>query len=145
MSTGETYIQVCSDSGATEKFAEKFAQNLNGGEIIELIGDVGAGKTTFVRGLARGLGAKDKVSSPTFTVEQIYRGRLNIHHFDFYRLSQPGLVAHELQEALEAPNSLVAIEWAETVRDVLPQGHTTILFEVDSETSRKLTISGALQ
>ncbi len=110
-----------------------------------MIGDVGAGKTTFVSGLARGLEAKDKVSSPTFTVEQIYRGRLNIHHFDFYRLSQPGLIAHELQEALESPNSVVVVEWAETVRDVLPQDRIVILFEVVSEASRKLTISGVLR
>lgn len=140
MSTEATLDHLCSDSSATETFAETLGKRLRGGEIIELIGDVGAGKTTFVKGLARGIGSTDRVSSPTFTIEQIYKGRIALHHFDFYRLHEPGLITHELEEALSASDSSVVLEWAETVKNTLPESRIAVRFEVAGENERKLHI-----
>ena len=97
MNTEETSARLCSGTSATETYAEKLANRLVGGEVIELVGDVGAGKTTFVRGLAKGLGSTDHVSSPTFTVEQVYTGRLTLYHYDFYRLPDAGVVKNQLK------------------------------------------------
>ncbi len=121
----------------------KFAQTLKGGEVIEFIGDLGAGKTSFMRGLAEGLKSEDSVSSPTFTLSNIYTGRdgLSIHHFDFYRLSEPGLVQEQLKEAVEDPEAIVCVEWAETIRGVLPEDRITIEITTLDEDSREFKFS----
>lgn len=129
------------DSKETENFAAALAKKLRGGEVIELVGDVGAGKTTFVRGLAEGIDSADKASSPTFTLEQIYKGRITLHHFDLYRLAEAGLVGNELEEALEDEEAGVVIEWADSVSDILPKERMVIRFEVTSENERKLHIT----
>ncbi len=82
--------------------------------------DLGGGKTTFTRGLVRGAGSSDHVSSPTFKICNTYKSKkLTIYHFDFYRLQDPGLIAHELAEAIEDPGAIIVIEWAGVVKNVL--------------------------
>lgn len=114
-------------------------------EVIELRSDLGGGKTTFVRGLARGIGSKDTVTSPTFTLNKIYRGPAGreIHHFDFYRLSDPGVVADQLAESLGDPNVITVVEWSDIVQDVLPAEHITIEFKptANSQDERQITIT----
>jgi tRNA threonylcarbamoyladenosine biosynthesis protein TsaE len=121
-------LQISSDSSEdTEKIGERIGNRLRGGEVIELISDLGGGKTTLVRGIARGFGSQDKVSSPTFTVNKEYRsGDKRIVHYDFYRLHDPGLMQFELAEALSEPDTVVIVEWADIVQDVLPQSRMTI-------------------
>lgn len=126
---------------ATKQLAKKIGQNLKGGEVIELIGDVGAGKTTFVSGLAEGIEYRGKTSSPSYMIEQIYRGRITLHHFDFYRLSDPGHITHELGEALDDPRHSVVLEWAKTIQETLPKNRIKINLKVTGEHSRQLTIS----
>ena len=110
-----------SSASDMEKLAEKIGNKLHGGECIELVADLGGGKTTFVRGLARGAGCKDNVSSPTFTVGKQYKcSRFTIYHYDFYRLSEPGVIAEELREALEDNRSVIVVEWGDTVQKILP-------------------------
>lgn len=96
--------------------------------VIELIGDVGTGKTTFTRGLALGLGIKEPVTSPSFTISKQYAlpnsGRLI--HYDFYRLPDPGLMSEDLAENLQNPNNIIVIEWGESVTSLLPKNHHTI-------------------
>jgi tRNA threonylcarbamoyladenosine biosynthesis protein TsaE len=100
---------------------------LSGGEVIELRSDLGGGKTTFVRGLAGGAGSKDNVTSPTFTLNRIYQaGDLQIHHFDFYRLNDPGILADQLAETVNDDKAVVVVEWADIVRDVLPAERLSI-------------------
>ena len=90
---------------------------------IELVGDVGVGKTTLVRGLAEGLGVKEAVTSPSFTISKAYAlpdgGRLV--HYDFYRLKEPGLMVEDLAENLVEPRNVVVIEWGESVAEVVPE------------------------
>lgn len=110
--------------------------------VLELIGDVGAGKTTFVRGLAEGLGIKKPVTSPSFTISKSYAlkngGRLI--HYDFYRLQDPGLMADDLEENLKNPTNIIVIEWGESITNILPANRTTITIKKTDDNFRKITI-----
>ncbi|MGH7196077.1 MAG: tRNA (adenosine(37)-N6)-threonylcarbamoyltransferase complex ATPase subunit type 1 TsaE [Candidatus Saccharimonadales bacterium] len=123
----------------TEKIAAQIGRNLHGGEIIELISDLGGGKTTFVRGLARGASSSSQVSSPTFKIRNDYQApKFTIYHFDFFRLSEPGLITGELDEIIGDKKSVIIIEWAEIVQAVLPKERLTIKFSSTGEQTRNL-------
>lgn len=134
-------FRVESDSESdTRLVARKLGQKLRGGELIELVGDVGSGKTAFVKGLAEGLDSKDEVTSPTFVLENVYNGRLELRHLDLYRLSKPGLIVHEIAEARSDPGAVVVIEWAGIAEDVLPPDRIIIKFSVTGEQARSLEV-----
>lgn len=115
---------------------------LKGGEVIELVADLGGGKTTFVKGLVRGLGSDLQVTSPTFTLSNEYSaGKLRLHHFDFYRLSEPGIMAAELAEVVGDQNAIIAVEWGEIVENIIPKRRLTIRLEATGEHTRKLIFS----
>jgi tRNA threonylcarbamoyladenosine biosynthesis protein TsaE len=125
----------------TERLAEQLGKVLKGGEVIELISDLGGGKTTFVRGLVRGSGSTDRVGSPTFTISRFYTTpRTVIHHFDFYRLAEPGIMANELAEVAGDSQSVVVVEWANVVRQVLPEDRLTVIIRVTPEGYRTITL-----
>jgi tRNA threonylcarbamoyladenosine biosynthesis protein TsaE len=127
----------------TEKIAYQIGKNLHGGEVIELISDLGGGKTVFAKGLAQGAGSQDTVSSPTFTISKLYHSpHFDIHHFDFYRLSDPGIVSLELQEAIDDPKAVVIIEWADIVTGVLPAKRLTVKLTCTDENQRNIEIIG---
>lgn len=130
------------DAIATEQIAELIGGRLQGGEVIELMSDLGGGKTTFVRGLARGMGSTDRVASPSYTISKVYTAhKLELHHFDFYRLNEGGMVARELAEFINDPLCVVVVEWAEIVHDVLPSNKLTIRINRLSETTRSLEVT----
>lgn len=130
------------DQLQTINIAKQVGSMLRGGECIELVGDVGSGKTTFVRGLARGAGSKDHVSSPTFTISKIYKTpNFEIAHFDFYRLHDVGLIKHELEEYLNDTAVVLLIEWSDVIRDVLPKENIKIELKSPSQNSRIITIT----
>jgi tRNA threonylcarbamoyladenosine biosynthesis protein TsaE len=136
--------QTSSTSSAdTEQLGELLGSRLAGGEVIELRSDLGGGKTTFARGLVKGAGSRDRVSSPTFTLSRLYKAKgFDIWHFDFYRLDQPGILADQLAEALSG-NSVVVVEWAGIVNDVLPDKRLSIEFKpvAQSPDERQITIN----
>jgi tRNA threonylcarbamoyladenosine biosynthesis protein TsaE len=137
MNTDLTWRIVSTGLDDTERLAVQLGSQLRGSEVIELISDVGGGKTTFVRGLAKGMGSTDTVASPTFTISREYRaGARTLYHFDFYRLNDPGIVANELAEAVSDPTGVVVIEWANIVENVLPADKLTIAIKSTSETER---------
>lgn len=137
----KTWQIVTNSSSETERFANQIGQNLRGSEVIELISDLGGGKTTFVRGLASGIQSQDHVSSPTFKITNEYRGkRLAIKHFDFYRLHEAGLIANELHEAMQDKDVVVVIEWADIVQKVLPEERLTLTLQPLSDTKRHIKI-----
>lgn len=96
---------IISDSPEkTEVIAKNIGHHVKGGETIELVSDLGGGKTTFVHGLTAGVGSVDAVASPTFTISRQYKaGKLTIYHFDFYRLKEAGIMADELAEVINHP------------------------------------------
>ena len=124
------------------EFGKSFAKKTKPGTIIELIGDVGAGKTTFVRGFATGLGVKSPVTSPSFTISKSYALTTggNLVHYDFYRLSDPGLMAEDLQENLENSQNIIVIEWGESIANLLPKDHIQITINYNEDNSREVTI-----
>jgi tRNA threonylcarbamoyladenosine biosynthesis protein TsaE len=135
-----TWQTDSNSSETTEQLAEKLGKVLRGGEVIELTSDLGGGKTTFVRGLARGAGSSDTVASPTFTISKVYdTAGFRIHHFDFYRLREPGIVADELAEVVGDKQSVVVVEWADTVRHVLPEERLSIAIKQTPGGSRHIT------
>lgn len=122
-------------------FAAQMGSRLRGGEVIELVSDVGGGKTTFVKGLAKGAGSKDHVSSPTYKISNIYKARyFEIYHFDFYRLPEAGLIEHELADIKDQNDVVIVVEWSNVIAHALPKDRTTITIGVDANDCRMLTI-----
>jgi len=141
MSTIMTWETNSTSSDQTEELAERLGVNLRGGEAIELVSDLGGGKTTFTRGLVRGAGSNDKVGSPTFTLNREYTApKFTVTHFDFYRLNEAGIVADELAEVVSDPKYVVVVEWGDIVHDVLPKDRLTVRFVQTGDDTRKLTI-----
>lgn len=137
-----TWQTVSTSSEQTEAFAQKLGSKLRGGEVIELVSDLGGGKTTFTRGLAAGAGSVDKVASPTFTISKEYKAqKFTIAHFDFYRLDQAGIVADELAEVVHDENYVVVVEWGEVVHDVLPADRVTITIRQTAEGNRAIQLA----
>ena len=111
--------------------------------VIELVGDVGAGKTTFTKGLARGLEITEEITSPTFTISKVYensRGQ-KLVHYDFYRLENPGIMVEDLFENLQDPHTVTVIEWADTVSEILPANHLRLEILINDDGSRTLNLT----
>ncbi len=126
----------------TEQLGFDIGQKLRGGEIIELISDLGGGKTTFTRGLAKGAGSTDHVASPTFTVSKVYKSpKFEIHHFDFYRLQEAGVMEHGLVDLIGDTRVVVIIEWGEIIHHVLPEERLTIEIQQIDIDSRDIYLS----
>ena len=123
-------------------FGKEFAKKVSPGQVIELLGDVGAGKTTFTRGLAEGLGVKESITSPSFTISKTYAlpGGKNLVHYDFYRLPDPGLMSEDLSESIDNPNNIVIIEWADSVANLLPENHIKITISYNEDDTREVTL-----
>lgn len=142
MNTGMTCSIDSIGSDDTGRLGERLGANLRGGEVIELISDLGGGKTTFTRGLAKGAGSVDRVASPTFTIFKVYKGdKFEIHHFDFYRLQDAGLMEHELADVLGDPNVVVIVEWGDVARHVLPEERLTVKIKQTGDNSRHFEFS----
>ena len=117
----------------TEKVAAEFARGLKGGEVIAMYGDLGAGKTAFVRGMARALGIQDHITSPTFTILNVYEGgRLPLYHFDVYRIADPDEMYEIGYEDYIGSDGVAVIEWAELIDDILPDEYLRIDISRDS-------------
>jgi tRNA threonylcarbamoyladenosine biosynthesis protein TsaE len=123
-------------------FGARLARLFTGGEVIELVGDVGSGKTTLTKGIAKGLGVDEDVQSPSFTISRVYDARdgLRLAHYDFYRLGEAGLMADDLNEAMHDKHTVTVIEWAGIVESTLPVDRLTLNFVSPSETSRRLIV-----
>lgn len=118
-------------------------QALAGGEVIELIGDVGAGKTTLTKGLAEGLAITEPIQSPTFTISRVYDARdsLRLCHYDFYRLGEAGIMGDEISEMMQEDSTITVIEWAGAVNEVLPSDRLIITITATTETERQLEVT----
>ncbi|MDO8621586.1 MAG: tRNA (adenosine(37)-N6)-threonylcarbamoyltransferase complex ATPase subunit type 1 TsaE [Candidatus Levybacteria bacterium] len=140
----------------TQALGEKVAKNLKGGGILALYGNLGDGKTTFVQGLAKGLGIKRRIISPTFIIVRSYATKLKsqsskikatiqnskvFYHIDLYRIdSQRDVEGLGIEEIINDPKNIVAIEWAEKMGKLLPKKRWDIKFEYLDEGRRKITI-----
>lgn len=137
-----TFTFTCITIEDTQTLAAAIGAVVKGGEVLVFHSDLGGGKTTFVKGLAKGMGVTDVVQSPTFTISQIHvasRG-LELHHFDFYRLGEAGIMSAELAESLAQSNAVVAIEWGDIVRSVLPEHYIHVTLRVQDSEARRVII-----
>ena len=134
---------LSSSSKKTQEIARKFAKSLKEEDVVALTGELGSGKTTFVQGLADGLGVTDFVNSPTFKLVNEFSGRLTLYHFDFYRLdSSMDLVKIGFEEYINS-KGITVIEWADKFPELIPDKHFAISFQFDrsDENNRRIEIA----
>lgn len=125
----------------TELIGQKLSKTLEPGTVVALFGEMGTGKTAFVRGMARGLGVTSRVTSPTFTIVNEYSGEIDLFHFDMYRLGSADELFDIGWEDYMTRKGICAVEWSENVTEALDGGEVTVRIEKLSETKRRITIT----
>ena len=135
---------VSHNTQETEQFGEEVAKSLRGGDVLAFTGSLGMGKTAFTRGLARGLGCRGRVTSPTFTIVNEYDGKTPLFHFDMYRLGSSDELFDISWDDYLARGGVCAVEWSERVSDALPDD--TIYVDIargeEDENMRTITVTG---
>ena len=120
-------------------FGEQIGHSLSIPCVIELIGDVGTGKTTITKGIAKGLGVSEEITSPSFTISKRYEFKNGtLVHYDFYRLSDPGIMSEDLVENLNDEKTVTIIEWGNSVSDILPENHRKFIILLKEDGSREI-------
>jgi len=136
-------IIVTKNSKETQKVGERLAKEIKPPIILALMSDLGGGKTTFTQGLARGLRIKEKISSPTFVLERIYKipkKNYQLHHYDLYRIEPDDILVDEILE--NAKDNIVVIEWSEKIKDQLPKNITKVIkFKLIDDNQRQIIIN----
>lgn len=132
------YKFISREPQQTLEFAKRLAAMLQPGDVIALEGDLGAGKTTFTKGLAEGLGIKRTVNSPTFTIIKEYQGTMPLYHMDVYRVKD-SFEDLGFDEYFEG-NGVTVVEWAHLIREQLPDGILTIYLYHRDEHTRELVL-----
>ena len=145
-SGSSSWSLTCRSRAATQRLARDLGATLPPGTVLALVGDLGAGKTTFVQGLAEGLGVADprQVTSPTYTlVNEYLGGRLPLLHLDFYRLDDAsGAIALGLDEQVSRPDALVAVEWADKLPELIPPAAVWMRFSGVAGRLRVIEVTG---
>ncbi len=131
---------ITNSANDTIEFGKSVARAVEKGAVISLVGDLGAGKTTFTKGVARGLGIMDNVTSPTFTILNEYVGEeKRLYHFDFYRIEDPDeLVELGFEDYFPSTDGLTIVEWVEKAPSVLPKQYYQITFEKIDDDKRRI-------
>jgi tRNA threonylcarbamoyladenosine biosynthesis protein TsaE len=131
----------------TQRLGEDFAKTLKGGDVVCLYGELGAGKTTFVQGLAKGLGINSRIISPTFIIVRSYELEvLNFFHIDLYRMEgEKDLESLGIDEILNNKNNIVVIEWAENLNNQMPKKRTDVEFSYENDDVRKIVFRSSNQ
>ncbi len=128
----------------TYRLGVEIGKNAKKGDVLTLVGDLGVGKTVFTQGLAQGLAIEEQISSPTFTIVQVYdEGRLPFYHFDVYRIGDISEMDEIGYEDYVYGEGVSLIEWANLIEEILPENRTSILIEKDLKQGfdyRKITI-----
>ena len=127
----------------TEELGCRLAKSLPGGSVVAMYGDLGAGKTAFVRGMARGLGLSCRVSSPTFTIVNEYLGARELYHFDMYRLGSSDELFDIGWEDYLSRGGVCAVEWSENVEDAFEGDQICVRIEKTGDAERVITIGEA--
>lgn len=135
---------ITNSEGETEALGVRLAEALAPGAVIAFTGGLGAGKTAFTRGLARGLGCTGRVTSPTFTIVNEHQGRVPLFHFDWYRLGGEEELFDIGWEEYLARGGVCAVEWSERAPEALPEGTVTVTIRRDEEDEdqRQIAIEG---
>jgi tRNA threonylcarbamoyladenosine biosynthesis protein TsaE len=133
---------ISNSAAETESFGRQFAGTVKPGDVLALTGDLGSGKTQFVKGLAEVLGAKTNATSPTFTLIHEYSGgRLSVYHFDFFRIEDKQSAERLGLDEYFFGDGVSVVEWADRFPELIPGSAHWISFETKSETQRAITVS----
>lgn len=120
---------------------QKIAEFLYPGQLVEFAGDLGGGKTTIIKGIARGLGIKKTVTSPTFNIYKTYKSnKFILDHFDLYRLGDDFVISEQLKEKIKLADSVVVVEWAEKFKSLFSNDYLKIKLYFINENTRKIEI-----
>jgi tRNA threonylcarbamoyladenosine biosynthesis protein TsaE len=131
---------ISNSPAETEAIGRQLAEHIDVGAVLALKGELGSGKTLFVKGVVAGLGSSADVTSPTFTIAHEYRGgRLPVYHFDFFRLEDSQSLAPLGLDDYFFGDGLSVVEWADRFPEFIPEQARRILFEIKSETQRAIT------
>ena len=122
---------------------ESIGKHLHPPVTIELIGDVGSGKTTLTKGIAKSLGVSAPITSPSFTLNKTYQGKGDtiLTHYDFYRLADPGIMQEDLAESTSDSSTITVVEWADTVESVLPKNRIIVRIEYNDDGTRAVEVT----
>ena len=135
-------VKVLENEKMTDAFGESVGRVLRPGDVIAFYGDLGAGKTTFIRGVARGMGLSDRVSSPTFTIVNEYLGKIPLFHFDMYRLHDSDELFEIGWEDYLERGDVCAVEWSENVDDIFTPDTIRIIIRKIDENKREMELRG---
>lgn len=142
---GESMQYISNSVEETERLGAKLAESLPAGSIVAFTGDLGAGKTAFVRGMARGLGIEERVTSPTFTIVNEYNeGRKPLFHFDLYRLYDADELFDIGWEDYLTRGGICAVEWSERAVDAMENCIRVDIVRGETDSQRIITIEGGL-
>ena len=135
-------VYITNSEAETEALGAQIAQEMPDGAVLAFYGELGSGKTAFVRGMAQGMGISCLVNSPTFTIVNEYVGPRSLFHFDMYRLASGDELFDIGWEDYLARGGVCAVEWSENVADAFDGSEISVRFEKLSDTSRRITIEG---
>ena len=132
---------ISNSEAETEAFGQRFAKSINAGDVLALKGDLGSGKTHFVKGFVTGLGSSAAVTSPTFTLIHEYSGgQLPIYHLDFFRIEDRQSAERLGLDDYFFGDGVSVVEWADRFPDIIPQSARWISFEMKSENERAISV-----
>ncbi|MFC1666858.1 tRNA (adenosine(37)-N6)-threonylcarbamoyltransferase complex ATPase subunit type 1 TsaE [Candidatus Omnitrophota bacterium] len=126
----------------TIRLGQKLARRLSRGDVVALYGDLGSGKTTFTKGVGKGLGVKDsrRINSPTFVLIKEYEARVSVYHLDLYRLNNLQDIEDIAVEEYIYGDGVTIIEWAEKIKEILPKKHINVRFTIKDRNRREIKI-----
>lgn len=133
---------LTNSASETMLIGEKLAKKLKPGDMIALSGNLGSGKTTFTKGIGKGLGVKDPrhINSPTFVLIKEYKGKIPLYHLDLYRLDGPKEIENLAIEEYIYGDGVTVIEWAEKIKCILPKKHILVKFKIKGDNKREVVI-----
>jgi tRNA threonylcarbamoyladenosine biosynthesis protein TsaE len=131
---------ISNSSDETFSLAKELGNSIQKKTIVALYGNLGAGKTIFAKGIAAGLGITDDITSPTFSLLEVYESNITLYHFDLYRIEDPNEFANLSFEDYWEGNGISVIEWAEIAEHILPQKRINVYIEYIDENRRSITI-----
>ena len=131
---------ISNSSDETFSLGSTLGEKLQKNDIVALYGDLGAGKTVFAKGIAAGLGIVEDITSPTFSLMEIYEGKITLHHFDLYRIEDQNEFANLSFEEYWEGDGVSVIEWAENAENILPKKRINVYIEYIDANRRMITI-----
>ena len=143
MQSRKPYRFVSEKPEATVRLGQSIGARLQPGAVVSLIGELGSGKTTLVKGIARSLGVEEEVTSPSFTIMSVYQGRTVLYHVDLYRINDADELDYLGLEDVLAGRGVCVIEWGEKAEEILPEARVEVRLRMLANGAREIKVRGA--